>query len=97
VFVQAIIDVGADGTLAGIEIIDEKMPQPHVPENEPETANDILEKCLRVAIEAKHEDAPFGMDEEEAALWHQARVSSYQHALELIGGKTIPLPGKPKG
>ncbi|WP_155140154.1 hypothetical protein [Roseibium sp. RKSG952] len=45
-------------------------------------------------LTAKHEDTPFGMDEKEAALWYQARASSYQHALELIGGKKIPLPCK---
>lgn len=94
IHVEAIVDVGDDGSFAGIEIIDPRMPQPHVPEIGGGDGRDVLEKFLQIALDARPEDAPFGMDPEEAEIWHRARAAAYQHALELIGDTKIPLPGR---
>jgi hypothetical protein len=49
----------------------------------------ILEKNLNVATRAKHEDAPFPMDQEQARIWHQAGRSAYCHALEMLNCDTL--------
>lgn len=50
----------------------------------PVDTHQVLEAALKKATEAKHSDAPFGLDEAEAALWHQAQAAAYQHALEMM-------------
>lgn len=45
---------------------------------------DILEAKLKTALKANPADAPFGLDAEQAAIWHQAQASAYQHALEML-------------
>lgn len=50
-----------------------------------ESAVDILERALAVAVRADPSDAPFGLDPEQAALWHRAQVEAYRHALEMLG------------
>jgi hypothetical protein len=44
----------------------------------------IVEECLAKAVEAKHEDAPFPLDEAQAKLWHRAQMEAFRHALEMI-------------
>lgn len=45
----------------------------------------IIEGRLAKAALAKHEDAPFPLDAEQAALWHAAQVDAYRDALEMMG------------
>ena len=45
----------------------------------------LIEKCLATAVESKWENAPFPLDEEQAALWHRAQLEAYRHALEMMG------------
>lgn len=46
--------------------------------------HDIIEAALAKAIKAAPTDAPFGMDEHEARLYHMGAAVAYQHALEMI-------------
>lgn len=50
---------------------------------------DTLEKNLATATRAKHEDAPFPLDEQQARLYHRASASAYQHALEMVSSGCI--------
>lgn len=52
---------------------------------------EIIERKLATALAADPSDAPFPLVGEEAALWHQAQASAYQHALEMMApaGKDI--------
>jgi len=44
----------------------------------------IIEAALAKAQRADPADAPFPLVGEEAALWHRAQASAYQHALEMM-------------
>lgn len=46
---------------------------------------EIIEGRLLKAVAAKHEDAPFPFDAEQAALYHAAQVDAYRDALEMMG------------
>lgn len=50
---------------------------------------DVAERNLAVAVQGKHEDAPFPLDENEAKLWHRAQASAYQHALEMCNSTSL--------
>lgn len=52
----------------------------------------IIEKCLTRATDAAHEDAPFGMGDADARIWHEAQANAYQHALEMMGVPTLSGP-----
>lgn len=54
--------------------------------------NAIIEKCLSRACAAATADAPFGMDDADAAIWHEAQRNAYRHALEMMG---IPAASEP--
>lgn len=45
---------------------------------------DVIEKCLVQSTRADHLDAPFGMDAENAVIWHRAQASAYQYVLEML-------------
>ncbi len=47
--------------------------------------HEIIEARLAKAVQAKHEDAPFPMDAEQAAQYHAAQVDAYRDALEMMG------------
>jgi hypothetical protein len=55
---------------------------------------EIIEAALKRALASKHEDAPFGLDHDEAAIWHQAQASAYQHALEMMPAAPTPPAGE---
>lgn len=44
----------------------------------------VIEKCLATATRAEHADAPFPLDEEQAALWHRAQQTAYGYVLEML-------------
>ncbi|WP_027866373.1 GNAT family N-acetyltransferase [Massilia alkalitolerans] len=44
----------------------------------------IIEKYLAQATRADHLDSPFGMDAEDAVIWHRAQASAYQYVLEML-------------
>ena len=44
----------------------------------------VIEKCLAKATAAEHADAPFPLDEEQAALWHRAQQTAYVYVLEML-------------
>lgn len=48
----------------------------------------IVEACLTKALKADPSDAPFPLAGREAAIWHEAQASAYQHALEMMGPPT---------
>ena len=50
---------------------------------------DVAERMLAVAVQGKHEDAPFPLDENEAKLWHRAQASAYRHALEMCNSTSL--------
>ncbi|MBY0240056.1 MAG: hypothetical protein K2X55_12145 [Burkholderiaceae bacterium] len=52
---------------------------------------DTIEKCLAVAIRAKHADAPFPMNFAQAAIWHRAQRTTYQYVLEMLGTDSLKL------
>ena len=63
-----------------------------VPANTPAVATDYwligtaaIESKLNEALRADPNDAPFGMDPENAKIWHATRAQAYQHALEMMG------------
>lgn len=45
---------------------------------------DVIEKCLAVATRAEHADAPFPMNAQQGAVWHQAQRTAYQYVLEML-------------
>lgn len=45
---------------------------------------DVIEECLAVATRAAHADAPFPMNAEQGAIWHQAQRTAYQYVLEML-------------
>jgi hypothetical protein len=57
----------------------------------------IIEGRLTKAVAAKHEDAPFPMDAQEAAAWHYAQANAYQDALEMMGVPECAAPTPAKG
>lgn len=44
----------------------------------------LIEACLAKATKAVHGDAPFGLDHDEAKLWHRAQQEAYRHVLEMV-------------
>lgn len=44
----------------------------------------VIEKCLATASRAEHLDAPFPLDDAQAALWHRAQQTAYQYVLEML-------------
>lgn len=44
----------------------------------------IIEAALAKALKADPADAPMPLTGEDAALWHRAQASAYQHALEMM-------------
>lgn len=51
--------------------------------------HEIIEKRLATAARADWQDAPFPLNEEQAALWHRAQAEAYRDALEMMG---VPDP-----
>ena len=49
------------------------------------SGNEIVQACLEKAAKGRHEDAPFPLDAQQAALYHAAQVDAYRHALEMMG------------
>lgn len=45
---------------------------------------DLLEKRFVELQKAKWNDAPFPMDEDEAAIWHRGRLELMQWVLEMM-------------
>ncbi len=45
----------------------------------------IIQQALSKARLARHEDAPMGLTEDEAEVWHKGHVEAYEDAI-LIGG-----------
>jgi RimJ/RimL family protein N-acetyltransferase len=43
-----------------------------------------LERCLSVALRARHADAPFPLTPDEGAVWHRAQRTAYQYVLEML-------------
>ncbi|TAA11249.1 hypothetical protein EA658_16430 [Pseudoxanthomonas winnipegensis] len=54
----------------------------------------VIEQALATALRADPSDAPFGLDHEQATIWHQATAAAYQHALEMI---PVAAPSPPAG
>ena len=50
---------------------------------------DIVERNFTVAQNADPADAPFPLTGQEAALWHKASASAYQHALEMCNSQSL--------
>jgi hypothetical protein len=50
------------------------------------TGREIIERALAVALKGDPNEAPFPLSPDEAAIWHQAQASAYQHALEMMEG-----------
>ncbi|WP_337054050.1 hypothetical protein [Pseudoxanthomonas sp. USHLN014] len=70
-----------------------------LPDQQPAAKQDadwhsVIERALAKAVKADPSDAPFGLDPQQATIWHQASASAYQHALEMIPAKAAaPAPG----
>lgn len=50
----------------------------------------ILEKCLATALRGDWKDAPFGMDADDAKIWHAGRAEAFRHALEMLPSTDAP-------
>lgn len=52
----------------------------------------VVETRLAKAVKGEWADAPFPLDDKEAALWHRAQAEAYRDALEMMGVPSLPAP-----
>lgn len=55
----------------------------------------LVENRLAIARVARHDDAPFPFDAEQARLWHEAQASAFQYCLEMLNAPAATPPVAP--
>lgn len=58
---------------------------PDLPTDYWQSGTAAIEAKLKEALAADPNDAPFGMDPEDAKTWHATRAEAFQHTLEMMG------------